>query len=68
MLIGRAVFKLLVGKNIFAIDDHAVFFAQLGFDFGQRLIKARVQLFGGVEHGGVGQFEFFSHTGTPLVS
>jgi hypothetical protein len=58
------VVELLVGKDILVIDDHAIFFAQVLLQLGDRIVKALMKLLGGIEHGGISQFEI-GHSVTP---
>ena len=46
-----------LGEDIFAIDDHPVFFAEIFLKFGNCLIETFVHFLGGIEHRGVREFE-----------
>jgi hypothetical protein len=54
---GGIVIEFCVGEYIFAVDDHAIFFAQVLLERFHGLVEAGVQLVRGIEHGCIGQFE-----------
>ncbi len=60
-----AVLEFLSRKTLFASDEHAMLFPEVFLDLDQGVVVALVQLFGGVEHGCVSQFECLSHMHLP---
>ena len=68
--VGRvAVFKFVIRKHIFTVNDHGVFLAQVAAQLFQGSLEAGVQFFGRIEHGGVGKLKraVCSHTYLALL-
>ncbi len=47
----RTIFKFFLGFDILAVDEHAIFLAQILFERLHGFVEASVQLFGRIEHG-----------------